>query len=153
MPRSRPRCSPLWTLCTALALSLVVSGCAVLKKPVATQPGVSGLLSFGDEPIAGVVVLLTADLADEACSSALAHDATNDKGLFSIPAQVESRWRGLPGLNQQPGWRLCFTAGDEFRSWVISGSARPETPSSISVRCDLARRAADACQEVARHYP
>ena len=153
MHRSRPPYASLWTLCAVLALSLSSSGCAVLKKQVATQPGVSGLLSFRDEPVAGVEVLLTADLSDEACSAALAHGTTNDKGLFSIPARVESRWRGLPGMSQQRGWRLCFTAGDEFRSWVISGSARPETPSSVSVRCDLARQSADSCQEIARHYP
>lgn len=152
MHRSRPPYASLWTLSAVLALSLS-SGCTLLKKQVATQPGVSGLLSFRDEPVAGVEVLLTADLSDEACSAALAHGTTNSKGLFSIPAQVESRWRGLPGISQQRGWRLCFTAGDEFRSWVISGSARPETPASVSVRCDLARQSTDSCQEVARHYP
>lgn len=136
-----------------LSLSLGSAGCAMLKKQVATQPGVSGLLSYQDEPIPGVEVLLTADLGDEACSAAVAQGTTNDQGLFSIPAQVDTRWRGLPGLNHQQGWRLCFTAGDEFRSWIIAGSARPDLPSSVSVRCDLARNAASSCEEVARHYP
>lgn len=153
MPRSRTTTASLWTLCTVLALILSISGCAMLKKQVAMQPGVSGLLSFRDQPVAGVEVLLTADLSDDACSAALAHGTTDDKGLFSIPAQVESRWRGLPGMNQQRGWRLCFAAGDKFRSWVISGSARPEIPASVSVRCDLAHQSAHSCQEVARHYP
>lgn len=138
-------------LLTLAAVSL--SACSLVQKTVTVQPAVSGELLYEQQPVESVQVSLARQAEDEACTQVRAQVSSNAAGHFVIPAEYRKQWRlPLPGVEHQQAWRLCFTAGDEFRSWPIPASPRPEVPDRVSVRCELSNTGLQVCEELSRTY-
>ena len=133
--------------CGTLACAVLLGACAGLSGPALVQPDISGLLLHEGEPIADARVLLTRQQDDLACESPTAETTTDANGHFLIAAQQGKRFAiAWPSFATPQGLRLCFAAGDEFRSWLSTASADSVASQRLLLHCDLTRPAASSCR-------
>lgn len=133
--------------CGQLVCVGLLGACAGFSGPALIQPEISGLLLYQNEPITEARVLLAQHPGDQACESLVAETSTDASGYFLLPARHAQRfaWRWTD-LGSPAGWRLCFAAGDEFRSWLSPPAAQTQGAEPLLLHCDLSRPAAQSCQ-------